>query len=1130
MDLELEFDTNASQSGFRLQYMELLNWGTFHEKIWRIVPDGNNSLLTGAVGSGKSTVVDALTSLIVPNYKIQFNKAAGAEKQERNLLSYIKGYYKHEKDELTLKEKAISLRYNGETDRTFSVILANFHNRGYESNVTLAQVFWIKDNKPQKLLIISRLPLSIKEHLTDMSDIAELKRRLKNMPHVELFEDNFTQYSQQFRRYFGMTSDKAIDLFNQTVSMKSVSSLTSFVREQMLEKTDVKQQIEDLRKRFSDLSKAHEAVVRLRQQKELLDPLYGFAKQQADIKNRIEEVNAILKALPVYFATKKLALLEVEIQVCLIKINQLDNQLNDIKKDLDIRRQAEMQIRRDIDSNGGKRLEELERQIAEKEKIKTDKRERHNRYAELATICNIPIAGTDKTFYSNLQKAGVLIASVEGETEVLNTSQVDKKVELRELEDIITNEEKELQSLLSRKTQIPDEMLNIRQQIIEDLDISEEEMPFVGEILKVREENKEWEGAIERLLHGFGLSMIVSEVNYKQVSQYVNARKLETKSGGNVKGRGQRLEYYKVPAELKYKINIDNHPDSVLNKVQIKPESQFDEWLEAELQKRFSIRCVSMEEFQRQRDVLTIEGHLKTGETRHVKDDRRALWDRKSFILGWTNTDKIKAIQESLQVHHRNKQQLDTQLAQIKKVLLNNRTLLSKLAQLILITNWSEINWQDEAREIERLKQEQLDLQRSNDILNTLKIRLNAVLEEIRLTDLLRTEKDQEKGKINFNVESYKELNVHCLTIIEESGEDIKLFFSNISALVTHELTLKNMDGISGRIERSFTDRDGEKDNLQRLLRGAESKITKQMQAYKDRFPSEAIELSTEVDDLPEYLKKVEGIVKQDLPRHERRFKEMLNESTINDISAFDNKLDIHKKGIEAKIEKINEHLEEIEYNTGTCIRIETDKSPDVEIKTFREDIKACYANLLGTQDAYTEERFDQVKKLLDRFNGQSNLEIEWTNKVTDVRNWFLFNASERFLEDGSPKEFYSGSGGKSGGQKEKLAYTILASAVAYQFGLSYGESKSKSFRFVVIDEAFGKGDDDSTRFGLGLFKKLNLQLLIVTPLQKIHIIENHVSAVHYVSNSDGRFSEIQNLTVEEYKVEKLKNELAQYQ
>jgi uncharacterized protein YPO0396 len=198
-----------------------------------------------------------------------------------------------------------------------------------------------------------------------------------------------------------------------------------------------------------------------------------------------------------------------------------------------------------------------------------------------------------------------------------------------------------------------------------------------------------------------------------------------------------------------------------------------------------------------------------------------------------------------------------------------------------------------------------------------------------------------------------------------------------------------------------------------------------------------------------------------------------------------------------------------------------------VEIRIFREDLKNCYSNILDSDDAYNEGRFMEVQKILNRFRGNDPKDTEWTNKVTDVRNWFDFNAIERYVSDNKEREFYSGSSGKSGGQKEKLAYTIIASALAYQFGLTYGEPRSRSFRFAVIDEAFGKGSDSSAEYGLELFKKLNLQLLIVTPLQKIHIIENYIKSVHYISNIEGNNSEIQNLTVEEYKAEKHLHNLA---
>jgi uncharacterized protein YPO0396 len=114
-------------------------------------------------------------------------------------------------------------------------------------------------------------------------------------------------------------------------------------------------------------------------------------------------------------------------------------------------------------------------------------------------------------------------------------------------------------------------------------------------------------------------------------------------------------------------------------------------------------------------------------------------------------------------------------------------------------------------------------------------------------------------------------------------------------------------------------------------------------------------------------------------------------------------------------------------------------------------------------------------------------------------------------------KEYYSDSSGKSGGQKEKLAYTILAAALAYQFSLVKEGLWNRSFRFVMIDEAFGRGSDESARYGLELFKKLELQLIIVTPLQKIHVIEDFVKTVHFVYQENNE-SFMGRMSVEDYK------------
>jgi len=61
-----------------------------------------------------------------------------------------------------------------------------------------------------------------------------------------------------------------------------------------------------------------------------------------------------------------------------------------------------------------------------------------------------------------------------------------------------------------------------------------------------------------------------------------------------------------------------------------------------------------------------------------------------------------------------------------------------------------------------------------------------------------------------------------------------------------------------------------------------------------------------------------------------------------------------------------------------------------------------------------------------------------------------------------------------------------------------------------------------STRYALRLFTQLGLQLLIVTPLQKIHVIEPHVAAVGFVDNLNGNYSRLQCLTITEYRQRRL--------
>ena len=288
------------------------------------------------------------------------------------------------------------------------------------------------------------------------------------------------------------------------------------------------------------------------------------------------------------------------------------------------------------------------------------------------------------------------------------------------------------------------------------------------------------------------------------------------------------------------------------------------------------------------------------------------------------------------------------------------------------------------------------------------------------------------------------------------------------------------------------------------------------------RWPELRADMDSSVEARGDFVALRDRVATDDLPRFEKEFKNQLNKNAIQELAGFNNWLNRQASAIDERVARINEALGAVPYNPGRYIRLEKEPTNNSDVALFRADLRnLTNDSLVVDGDQYSEQRFLDVKRIIERFRGRDGYaesDKAWTRRVTDVRNWFVFSASERDIETHDEWEHYSDSDGKSGGQKEKLAYTILAASLAYQFGLEWGVAKSKDFRFAVIDEAFGRGSDASTRYALELFAKLGLQLLIITPLQKVHVIEPYVKAIGFVDNPTGTFSRLETMTIEEYR------------
>ena len=1096
------------RSGFRLDRLELFNWGTFDKRVWTLELGGANGLLTGDIGSGKSTMVDAVTTLLLPAGRISYNKAAGAETRERSLRSYVLGHYKSERSEVTGVSRPVGLRQSD----SYSVILGVFGNAGFDSAVTLAQVFWLRDGdqgQPHRFYVTADRALTISVDFADFGvDIIALKKRLRSQGCR--VHDHFPEYGKDFHRRVGITSDQAMELFHQTVSMKAVGDLNDFVRSHMLEPFDATGWTARLVAHFDDLTKAHEAVLKAQSQLGLLAPLVADFEAYEKCGATITSLGEQMAALRYYCADRISELLRVEADELRATGSALAAETQLINGRLRELRAEHRRLDLDRAGHGGHRLGELERLLQADEAELLRCQDRASRYNELLAEAKLsPVEAREQFFERCREVAAAVVCARESAADVQNQL-TEAGVELAAVETELRELNAELLSLRSRTSNIPKRMLDLRDRLCGGLQLDASALPFAGELIQVRPEAAEWEGAAERLLHGFGLSILVPDAHYRGVSDWMNDHHL-----------GARVVYYRVPATPSLTPHTDD-PRHLFSRLDVK-ETPFSAWLDKELRQRAAYDCAeTMEDFRRSARAVTKAGQIKGSGGRHEKNDSSRIDDRSSYVLGWSNEQKVATLLATARATTARSQRLTERRRELYDGLTGANNHLQRLAKLEEFTTFDDLDWRAVAARIARHRDEKARLEGASAELARIAARLTEVETDEAHEEAHQAVLAGEEGRIAERLRAAEQALADTGAVLAEAG--------CVAGREQFPLLEKHFGGSSptttadyGRLEAAIrTKLARTKDEVSGRQARLGQKVVAQMSEFQQQYPLETAEMDNSVQSIGEYRALRDRLRTDDLPRFEAEFKDYLNTNTIRDIAVFQSELSKQGALIKERIATINASLAGIDYNPGRFIRLENQRTPNVEVRDFITELRSCTDSSLSGDDSdqYSEQKFLQVKAIIGRFKGregQTEIDKGWTKRVTDVRNWFVFSASERWREDDTEHENYTDSGGKSGGQKEKLAYTILAASLAYQFKLEWGPGRSKTFRFVVIDEAFGRGSDESTRFALDLFGRLGLQLLIVTPLQKIHVIEPFVSAVGFVDNPNGNYSRLQSLTIEEY-------------
>jgi uncharacterized protein YPO0396 len=278
----------------------------------------------------------------------------------------------------------------------------------------------------------------------------------------------------------------------------------------------------------------------------------------------------------------------------------------------------------------------------------------------------------------------------------------------------------EIESLRARRSNIDSRQIAIREALCAELGVPSSQMPFAGELIQVRQEEGDWEGAIEKLLHGFGLSLLVQDDRYAQVAQWVDKTRLQG-----------RLVYFRIRPGVRADLP-EPKQDSLARKLSIKPDSPFYKWLEHEISFRYSnvVCCLNQEQFRRETNALTRAGQIKSKGERHEKDDRYRLDDRSRYVLGWNNAAKIQALEAKTKALRNHIAETHIRLAKLKQQYDRIRTRLDRIAKLEEFPDFPEMDWRPLALRIENLREEKQRMETASDLLRDLNEQLNAAQKE----------------------------------------------------------------------------------------------------------------------------------------------------------------------------------------------------------------------------------------------------------------------------------------------------------------------------------------------------------------------------------------------------------------
>lgn len=1076
---------------WRLAWVELLNWGTF-DGHHRIDVARKGHLFTGASGSGKSSLLDAIGTVLTPDKWLRFNAAAQdstSRNDDRTLVSYVRGAWSKEADETLDRAVSTYLRKTA----TWSGILLRFENER-DAPVTLARLFHLRGTSVDKAdlkdaCFIDRVDVSLldfREHVASGIEARRIKSAWPNA--VVTTTGSHAPFYSRLRRLLGIGNQNALHLLHKTQSAKNLGSLDQLFRDFMLDEPATFVRAKNAVEQFGELNQAHQHVVELRRQ---ADHLTGLEKSIAAYESAaatVAEAERLGALIDPFQAQLTLRLAEDErgaLRAQQARAAQESKRADAARDDAaDTLRAASL---RSLQLGGNDAAQAQER-VNDAARAADNTARQWKRFAgELKGVGVDPAPQNGEEFAEFQESSRRVLAESPPEA----AHDHDDNQQYFDAGKDLAAVDRELTELRNRKSNLPAELLRARRLLAEELGVTEAALPFAGELIEVLPKFAEWSGAIERVLFPLASALLVRDDYLHEVRRCVEARNL-----------GARLVFEAVPA-------IADVPrpartaTSLLHRIRVS-DGPFHDWLLARTAAEFDFACVDHpDDLDRVDRGVTIGGQVKKSARRYEKNDRHRIDDRSQWILGADNEAKIELLLARRRDAERRHQEAGARLtrAQSERDASTKRRL---VFERVLGQDWSEFD-RAAADELVRVRRRQLQALTTDNA--PLQDALGAETEARDRFDAAEFEARAKALELSQGAALLSEVN-QLIHDLEGSAQDAPLSDVDVAALevryrsVQRKIDRRNIGEIGRKVSEAL---HKESSSAQGLLRRAESDFGAGAIVFKTTWAAAAGDLTTSIDDRAGYRALLAGIVERGLPEHEANFLKLLRDKSRDLIGLLASDIRDAPKLVADRIEPVNFSLGRSRFDVERYLRIEVKTRRTPEVLQFMADLKTVVDGAWGDDTlAAAEQRFAVLNGLMKRLASSDHADLAWSRRCLDTRQHVTFMASEIDLA-GRVMNVHDSSAGLSGGQRQKLVIFCLAAALRYQ--LAADEDDLPSYATIILDEAFDKADSRYTRMAMDVFVEFGFHMILATPEKLLQTIEPYVGGITSITNASRRDS-----------------------